>query len=434
MFTNPQYMFAFYLALLVASIAGLFALRLASKHEIISSQWAHWVILLGCWAILVGGLAGAIANSPVAVFGLLLSIAVLGIIILVPACILVNVAVRPNYRSEQNALLWSLTVAAEKMVPLVPTIEAFARESTGQMPDKARRLAKLLDSGIPLPQALDRVPGILPARVLPMIRVGYDSGVLAKALRQAVSTRDMLNVVWSSFFGKVVYVAAVATFASGILAFTMVKIVPSYERIFWDFKQQLPGVTKALMAASHYVVEGAFIFLPLYLLFIGLLIYFVLAYLGAITFSSNQMSGFLRRRHTAMILDSLALAAETARPMSETMLTLAGVYPQSGIRRKISYAAVDIHQGMDWCDSLYRHGLLKKADRAVLQAAQRVGNLPWAMREMADSNRRRLAYRLNALVQLAYPPVILCVGFCVMFIVVALFYPVITLISRLAGG
>ena len=56
------------------------------------------------------------------------------------------------------------------------------------------------------------------------------------------------------------------------------------------------------------------------------------------------------------------------------------------------------------------------------------------MREMADSNRRRLAYRLNALVQVAYPPVILCIGLMVMFIVVALFYPLITLIMRLSGG
>jgi type II secretory pathway component PulF len=114
------------------------------------------------------------------------------------------------------------------------------------------------------------------------------------------------------------------------------------------------------------------------------------------------------------------------------VLTLAGTYPQANIRRKLSYVGVDIHRGGDWCESLRRHGLIKRADMAVLKAAQRVGNLPWAMHEMADSNRRRLAYRLNALVQLAYPPVIICVGLIVMFIVVALFYPLITLIQRLA--
>jgi type IV pilus assembly protein PilC len=90
--------------------------------------------------------------------------------------------------------------------------------------------------------------------------------------------------------------------------------------------------------------------------------------------------------------------------------------------------------GRDWSESLCNQGLIKPADQAVLKAAQRVGNLPWAMREMADSNRRRLAYRLSALVQLAYPPVIICIGLIVMFIVVALFLPLITLVMRLSGG
>ena len=43
------------------------------------------------------------------------------------------------------------------------------------------------------------------------------------------------------------------------------------------------------------------------------------------------------------------------------------------------------------------------ADHAVLQAAQRVGNLPWAMQEMADSARRRFFYRLQGIIQTVFP-------------------------------
>ncbi|HEY4761511.1 MAG TPA: type II secretion system F family protein [Thermoguttaceae bacterium] len=140
----------------------------------------------------------------------------------------------------------------------------------------------------------------------------------------------------------------------------------------------------------------------------------------------------MRRRHTAAILDSLALAAEYNRPVGNSIATLAASYPLHSIRRKLKLVEKDVTQGSDWCESLYQHGLIKSVDKAVLKAAQRVNNLPWAMREMADSNRRRLAYRLNALVQLAYPPVILCLGVIVMFIVVSIFLPLISLISKLS--
>jgi protein transport protein HofC len=301
------------------------------------------------------------------------------------------------------------------------------------MAERARKLAKLLESGVPLPDAMQLVPGILPARVLPLVRMGYDSGNLARALRQTVSSRDLLTVVWNSLAAKLVYIAMVITFGIGILAFILIKIVPNYEKIFRDYRADLPVITKALMGVSHFTVQTWFIFLPLYLLFIGSVIYFLFCYLGWASLYFPEMSRFLRRRHSAIILDSLALAAEGNQPLGDSVLTLAGTYPQSTIRRKLSYVGVDIHQGRDWSDSLCRHGLIRRADQAVLKAAQRVGNLPWAMREMADSNRRRLAYRLSALVQVAYPPVILCIGLMVMFIVVALFYPLVTLIMRLSG-
>ena len=76
--------------------------------------------------------------------------------------------------------------------------------------------------------------------------------------------------------------------------------------------------------------------------------------------------------------------------------------------------------------------MIRRPELGLLQAAQRVGNLPWAMTEMADSVRRRLAYRVQAAAQMLFPLVVILLGLMVMFIVVALFLPLITLIQRLA--
>jgi type II secretory pathway component PulF len=429
---SQENLFIFYLTLTVLAIAGLFALRYASGQRKISSNRLHSLILLGCWVIIIGGIMGMVITSPSGLFSFTFSIAVIIMAILIPVGIVIIATVRPHYLSQQNALLWSMAISTEKMIPLVPTIEAFARESSGRMAEKARILAKLLASGVPLPDAVEQIPGILPARVLPMIRVGYESGALAKSLRQAVTSRDLLTVIWNSLFVKLLYIGMVIIVGTGIFTFVMIRIVPSYEKIFRDFHTSLPGITTALMGVSSFIMQTWFIFLPLYLLFIWLMGYVIFCYLGWASFNLPGFTRLMRRRHAAVILDSLALAAESNQPLGNIVLTLAGTYPQADIRRKLSYVGVDIHRGGDWCESLQRHGLIKRADLAVLKAAQRVGNLPWAMREMADSNRRRLAYRLNALVQLAYPPVIICVGLIVMFIVVALFYPLITIIQRLA--
>ncbi len=102
------------------------------------------------------------------------------------------------------------------------------------------------------------------------------------------------------------------------------------------------------------------------------------------------------------------------------------------VRAKLSLVLAEVLSGVPWGESLCRRGLIRQSDFAVLQAAERTGNLPWAMREMADSNRRRLTNRLNMLVQTMFPPVVLCFGAMVLFIVVALFLPLIILIRSMS--
>ena len=68
------------------------------------------------------------------------------------ALLLVVVEVFVKHRvARQYSLLWLLTVAAERLIPLIPAIEAFAQEQWGGFALRARRLAAMLTAGVPLP-------------------------------------------------------------------------------------------------------------------------------------------------------------------------------------------------------------------------------------------------------------------------------------------
>jgi protein transport protein HofC len=92
---------------------------------------------------------------------------------------------------------------------------------------------------------------------------------------------------------------------------------------------------------------------------------------------------------------------------------------------------VDVQQGDDWCESLARHNLIKPADEAVLQSALRAGNLGWALRQLAGSQRRRFAYRVQTLSQITFPPVVIIAGIVVAVFVVGCFVPLVDLIVNL---
>ena len=72
-------------------------------------------------------------------------------------------------------------------------------------------------------------------------------------------------------------------------------------------------------------------------------------------------------------------------------------------------------------------------EAAVLKAAERVGNLPWALDEVSDSMRRRMAYRATAVLNVVFPIVLVAFGLVGGWIVIAMAMPLITLISQLSS-
>jgi type II secretory pathway component PulF len=144
------------------------------------------------------------------------------------------------------------------------------------------------------------------------------------------------------------------------------------------------------------------------------------------------MSHLTRQLHSAEILDTLALVADQQLPLAQSIAAMAKSYPKRGIRNRLNRAAIDVILGNDLCLSLFQHGMIRRPELTLLQAAQRVGNLSWAMTQAADGVRRRIVYRVQALVQTLFPLIVLLMGAVVLFVMVSLFMPLVELIYNLA--
>jgi type II secretory pathway component PulF len=139
-----------------------------------------------------------------------------------------------------------------------------------------------------------------------------------------------------------------------------------------------------------------------------------------------------RGRRVGDVLRILAVATEHRQPLADVVTRLARDFPSDLIRRQLRPAAAAVTAGSDWRDALRDARLVSPAEHGLLKTAEQVGNLPWALRAIATRNERRGVYRLSAAIQVLYPCVILLLGALVGFFVVALFVPLVRIISILA--
>jgi protein transport protein HofC len=372
-------------------------------------------------------LAIIIASSIVLVWLLVLG----GLVFLFSAVLSACVIMARRRSTRQDALLWVLAIAAEKELPLAPAVVAFADQYRGRAYARIMDLAAQLNWGTSVPVAFEQARKVVSRDATLLSWVGEASGTLPRALRIAAATRSSHVPVWTLIAARISYILMLLISMQVITGFIMYFIVPKFEAIFKDFGQSLPAITIFAIDMSHYIVRyGALtVFIPL--IEVGLLIALPMSFLTWGNFSVPMLDHMLGRRHTALVMRSLGLVVEGNKPILLGLQTLAGHYPTYWIRRRLLAAESDVRRGVDWIQALWRHRLIRASDAEVLSSASAVGNLGWALFELAESAERRLETRVQATVQTLFPLVVIGLGAMVFLMAVAYFMPLVQLIQRL---
>jgi type II secretory pathway component PulF len=334
-------------------------------------------------------------------------------------------------RSQQLTQLKLLAISADRGMPLEPAVRALAEEEGGPYFWRATKLADSLAAGTPLALAIEANHKTLPPLTFMAARIGEVTGALGATLRSVDTRRNRPSGILhepstrlSSFF----YIITVLGVA---VPYTALKIVPKSEKIYLDFHRQLPPFTAAMFQVLSSSLTITLCVLSLAAA-VFVAIYGMLRELGWIRFDLPPFGRLTAPLDAAVVLRLLSLVAQRGRPTEQALDFLAHYYPRQLMRRRLRRASADIGRGRDWSGSLRAAKLVQKTDEAILRAAARVGNVPWALNEAAANGERRMNFRLSAIGQIVFPLLILLVGAAVMAFVVGWFLPLIELINGLA--
>lgn len=348
--------------------------------------------------------------------------------VLIIICMLVM-----RYRTtERRTLLHCISVAAQKGIPIDQAVRGFADERTDELGYRATILAEGLEAGMDLPRALTFSKTGLPTDATLAMRLGCETGTLGPAVSRIAKANDDLDLIARTLFEKFLYLGSMILVMTFSFAFVVLKIAPMFQQMYREYELEIPIVTKWNVTVAEFIGEYWFVGAPL----VGLLFCVLLAagmhYLGFLPRDFPGVGWVSRRFDGALIMRCLAMAVGYSWPMNKTIWQLARIYPRRGMRGRLARAGRQIDNGEDWCNSLKDAGIITHADWSVLKSAQRVGNLEWALDEMADSSVRRLIHRWRVFLNIAFPIVLLILGMIVGSFAVGFFVPIVRLVESLS--
>ena len=406
---------------IVALIAGIALFWLASipRHPADKSLVTPDAVRIVGGTSILGGIVVAIVIATA-----------WGALVIVPIIVLVLlVAIRRYYASERQALLSVLLSAAEHGIPLDSAARAFAGERNDVLGNRAAQLADYLEAGVPLGLALRRSGNRIDPEVSLAADLGYQTGTLAAALRQVVDRAYVVEKATIPVAWRIAYLGLIAALVLVVQTFLLLKIIPIMAHMHHSISGELPMSTQQLAATanvgtSEFYLFVAFVSIGLVALAVG-----VVWLLGFPLRSLPLIRRLWWRVDCSWVMRWLAAGVRQDRPILETLRLLASYFPQPTIRHRLKKSAQRVEQGGHWCDGLLRSQLIRKKESAVFKAAEKVGNLSWALDEMADSAIRRWTMQLQVWTNIAFPLLVIVLGCVVLFALLGAFTPLVSLIK-----
>jgi len=317
------------------------------------------------------------------------------------------------------------------------------QQKPGLLKNILRQVADDVEGGSTLSEAFAKHPKAFNRLYVNMVAAGATGGVLDVILLRLADFMEKAQRLKRKVVGAMIYPAVVIMFAVGIVSCIMIVVVPKFKDIFFDFGVQLPGVTNLLIGISDWFVKGrppgwAVVLLsPLgFFLFIKLLkqskggrmvidtVILKVPILGQIL-EKTAVARFTRTLGTLIsagvpILEAINITKETSG--NEVYAKALGTV-HDRIREGDSFAAP--LRAAKVCDGIVVN---------MIDVGEETGELDKMLMKVADNYDEEVETLVGGLVSLLEPVMVVILGVLVGFIVIALFMPLVSLISSVSGG
>jgi type IV pilus assembly protein PilC len=294
-----------------------------------------------------------------------------------------------------------------------------------------------IESGSTLSEAFAKHPKCFDRLYVNMVKAGEAGGALEIIMQRLADFKEKAQSLKRRVTGAMVYPIAVITVATCILCFIMVYIIPKFEKIFDDFKMQLPALTLGLMATSRWFSQYWYV-IPLFPLAWWLLIKLIRLnrtgnyIIDRIYLYIPIMGTIIEKVTIARTSRTLGTLVSSGVPILEALSIVRETTTNAVFERMYLRVYESIREGETIAQPLKESRLVDDMVVNMIDVGEETGELDTMLNKIADVYDEEVNVLVEGLISLLEPIMIVILGLIVGTIVIALFLPMIKLLEGLS--
>lgn len=285
-------------------------------------------------------------------------------------------------------------------------------------------------AGSTLARAMEKHRDTFPEIHRALIRAGEESGELATVMDKLATYSEGQQALQQKIGLAMVYPAIVIFVAVLVVGGLLLFVVPPVVEVFQQTRQELPFLTKALIALSDFL-SATWLYLIALFAISGIaaqraLQQEALRYQFHLKLLRLPIVGkLIRGSNTARMASTLSILVGSGVGLLTALNAACGVVNNLPMRRALEDAATKVREGVTLSRALAASGLFPPVLVHLIASGEQSGRLDTMLDRVAKQQTQEVSGFTTALTSILEPVLILFMGMVVLLIVLAILLPII---------
>lgn len=326
-----------------------------------------------------------------------------------------------------------LIVLLKAGLPIMKVLDILSeRGSHPDFVEVLKTVQREVRGGSAIADAMSKHPFYFSELYVSSLRAGEKSGNLVEVISRFMEYQKKILAVRKKVFAALVYPAFLLTVGTGVLAFLLLYVMPTFSELYQGAKSDLPFFTRILLSFVQFVNRN--------LIFFALGLAALLAAVWAafrsglgkeladpLMLKSPLLNAIVKKHYQIRISRTLSTVLRSGIPLTVALEMVAAAMTNQIIKRQVLEVGSRVRGGIGLAPAFFSVALFPKMSTEMIAVGETTGSLDEMLGEVAAFHEEELDLILSRVTTWVEPILLLTIGVLVALILVAMYLPIFNL-------